>query len=643
MAFAVSGGSLRAVARPQKPSSYEINIAPDLTLAYAEIYRRQPEVRTVVDFLARNIAQLSLHTYRRQGENDRKRLRDHPLAVLLSKPNASTTAYRAMRALVADRGIYDMAFWLKTNNAQSGAPELLRLPPQRVTPDGDDWLEPQKFVVKGDRGKATYAAADVVYFRGYNPTNPLTGLSPMESLRRILSESYEASRMREQVLRNGARISGYITRPKDAGDWSDKARTRFRSGWQSQYAGHSATQAGGTPVLEDGMTFVPAASNAVELQYVEARMLTREEVAAAYHIPPPMVGILDKATFSNIEEQHKMLYQDTLGPWLEEIQQEVALQLLPDFEDTDGVYVEFNLQAKLEGSFEEQVASLSTSVGRPFMTPNEARGRVNLSSLGGDADSLATPLNVIVGGQASPRDSGSQNRNAAPRFATKADATWSIKSSDVDTAPHVRAASNVLTRFFARQRDAVLGKLGTKAAAKWWDEDRWNDELTTDLYRVAVSTATAIGEEQAQELGFSASDYDEDRTLAFLHAVAQSRAAAINATTKARLDAALEESDPDPAYVFDEAISARTDSGSTALVAALAGFAVMEAGKQLVGSRATKTWVVTSKNPRAEHAAMDGETVPIEDNFSNGAVWPGDPVLGADGVAGCMCALQIDY
>jgi hypothetical protein len=131
--------------------------------------------------------------------------------------------------------------------------------------------------------------------------------------------------------------------------------------------------------------------------------------------------------------------------------------------------------------------------------------------------------------------------------------------------------------------------------------------------------------------------------LRLLQAVSKSRATAINATTKDRLDAALESDEPDPAHVFDEAVSARTVSGSTALVAALAGFAVMEAGKQLVGSRATKTWVVTSGNPRAEHAAMDGETVPIEENFSNGATWPGDPVLGADGVAGCMCARQLNY
>ena len=39
------------------------------------------------------------------------------------------------------------------------------------------------------------------------------------------------------------------------------------------------------------------------------------------------------------------------------------------------------------------------------MTADEARARFNMPSLGGDAAQLVTPLNVLVGGQASPRDS----------------------------------------------------------------------------------------------------------------------------------------------------------------------------------------------------------------------------------------------
>ena len=42
------------------------------------------------------------------------------------------------------------------------------------------------------------------------------------------------------------------------------------------------------------------------------------------------------------------------------------------------------------------------------------------------------------------------------------------------------------------------------------------------------------------------------------------------------------------------------------------------------------------------HAAMDGETVALSENFSNGAAWPGDgSALGAEDLAGCNCELQI--
>jgi hypothetical protein len=80
MVFAVSEGRITAVEKPtyQAPTSLRIN--DDLTQDYAAIYRTQPAVRTVVDFLARNVGQLSLHTFKRVSETDRKRLRDHPVA-----------------------------------------------------------------------------------------------------------------------------------------------------------------------------------------------------------------------------------------------------------------------------------------------------------------------------------------------------------------------------------------------------------------------------------------------------------------------------------------------------------------------------------------------------------------------------------
>ena len=66
-----------------------------------------------------------------------------------------------------------------------------------------------------------------------------------------------------------------------------------------------------------------------------------------------------------------------------------------------GLYVEFNIQAKLNGSFEEQGAILQQSVGGPYLTRNEARARLNMPSVDG-GDDLIVPLNVTQNGDQNP-------------------------------------------------------------------------------------------------------------------------------------------------------------------------------------------------------------------------------------------------
>lgn len=398
MAFVATAGSVRSLSRQQISMPSRIQLSSSYAMEYGEIWKSQESVRTVVTFLARNIAQLGLHLYERVGDSDRQRLQDHPLAVLLRQPNPWTSRYRFINALIHDFAIYDNAYWLKINDG--GANSLVRIPPTRISPEGSDWLTPSSFKVTGTQGSRIYPRDQVVYFRGYGLESD-SGVSPLESLRRTLREEFAAGEMREQVMRNGARMSGYLERPNDAPKWSPEARSRFHKAWQAQYSGNGPG-AGGTPILEDGMTFKPVSQTAKDLQYIEARKLTREEVAAAYFVPPPMVGLLENATFSNITEQHKMLYQDTLGPWLTMISEEIELQLMGDFEpNPERFYVEFNLREKLTGSFEERADAIQKAVGGPTMTVNEARALDNRPPIDG-GDTLIVPLNVTQNGDQNP-------------------------------------------------------------------------------------------------------------------------------------------------------------------------------------------------------------------------------------------------
>jgi hypothetical protein len=99
-----------------------------------------------------------------------------------------------------------------------------------------------------------------------------------------------------------------------------------------------------------------------------------------------------------------------------------------------------------------------------------------------------------------------------------------------------------------------------------------------------------------------------------------------------------------PEGVFENAVENRTESAGAAIAAAVDGWSALEAVRQCAPDQdIRKRWVVTSSNPRPSHRAMDGQTVPVDDRFSNGMQWPGDWAGGPDEVCGCQCEIALVY
>ena len=425
---------------------------------YAAIFKSQPNVRIPVSFLARNVAQLGLPVFRRVSDTDRQRLPDHELATVLEHPNPATTRYRLIENLLHDFLIYDRAYWLKIRSTPLG---LVRLPPAQMSVIGG--LQPTSFVWTATNGAPRpFDPSEIVYFGGYNPDHPLDGLSPMETLRRILAEEAAAGEYRQALWGNAGRMEGVIQRPLAAPKWTPPQKQSWREQWQGAYAG-GGSRPGSVTVLEDGMEFKPISFSAKDAEFLAARKLTREECASAYHIPLPMVGILDHATYSNVREMRKMLYADCLGPTLEMIQAEIERQLLPDCRDSDRVYVEFNIAEKLKGSFEEQAQSIALAVGKPWMKVNEARALQNLPA---DDDPASDEIAAQQGGPATPATAGDEVVPFKPTPKPGAD-------------PGAVAA--VIQRTQTRVTARVAKLAGFVSAAFDVNADRWIAELAEDL------------------------------------------------------------------------------------------------------------------------------------------------------------------
>lgn len=622
------------------------------------LYETQANLQAVVSFLADSVAQLPLKVYRRNGENDRQRDRDSAAAKLLWKPNADQTSFELINAVMIELLLMGVAtLWVLPDPDSDSGYQLRNIPREWIY-DTDRVTNYAPDVLKLHTGTGSFISIprdEFVQFRMYSPGNPGGYQSPLMALRQTLTEQIQADRFRTTVWRSSGRFNAYITRPKDVAPWDDETKkkwlTAFRDGW-----GQDGSNSGKMPLLEDGMEIKPYQFNAKEAQYAETKQLSREDVAAAFHVNPSLIWHTSTQTYASAKDNARALYADCLGPTLQMLQQRINSFLLPMIGADPDTYVEFDLTEKLKGSFEERASILQASVGGPWLTRNEARADNNLPPIDG-GDDLIVPLNVVSGGQASPQDTHMDPQE--PMAVEENCGCVECKKIDVkkikeqqkefrikarSTAEEEEEMGEILKNFFRRQANSVLPKIGAKAD-EWWDETRWNAELTEDITPLITRIADAHGKETADAIGF---EYDTERTRKYLEALASGRAYAINVATQRKLEAAIEAEDDEemtPAHVFKLREDRDSITFGRSLAIGVAGWAATHEAPQQAADRGIektveKQWI-TGTNPRPEHAMMNGERVPIDAAFSNGCEWPGDENGDPDTTCGCNCSTEV--
>ena len=64
---------------------------------------------------------------------------------------------------------------------------------------------------------------------------------------------------------------------------------------------------------------------------------------------------------------------------------------------------------------------------------------------------------------------------------------------------------------------------------------------------------------------------------------------------------------------------------------------------QEMGVVMQKTWLATDDSrTRKSHREVDGETIPLNEEFSNQLMYPGDPMGAPEEVYNCRCTLTAD-
>lgn len=397
---------------------------------YSELYRKQSALRGVIDFLARNVAQIGLKLYLREEDASLPQPK-HPAQRALKHPSTGVSYSRFMRQVIGDLLLFDCAFIWKIRF--SDHIELVRIPIPSLVIKTGTFFAPTEFGIGTGWTQETVKEPDFMWIHGYSPVTNAAGISPAETLRQILAEEYAAGQDRQREWRNGAKLKGALERSVDMDDAGNAEIKRWHEEWKQNSTGDKGAY--GTPMLPPGVTMNWGKFDTSEqMQYLGTRKLAREEVAREYGVPLPVLGLMDTSNWST-DQYHQMLYQDTFGPIITFVQEEFEEQLLyADYEDVDSdFFYEFDINQKMKGSFLDQAAIGQKAVGGPWMTRNEFRTKYqNLPPIPG-GDDIVVPTNVLIGGgpQANPSDAQNQHGADMGRLPASANGHGAVDLADL--------------------------------------------------------------------------------------------------------------------------------------------------------------------------------------------------------------------
>src|SRR6185369_4970994 len=288
---------------------------PDRAMMYGAVF-------SCVHVLAESVGQLPLHLYQRRGR-EKVKAEDHPLYSLLhDAPNEYTTAQEWKEWSVACLALRGNAY-AQINRVRGSVRELLPFPVGAVMPKRNpDTLEITYEISLADGTSETLPAREVLHLKLF-PLDGLCGASPVRHARETVGLGIGAETYGASLFANGASPGGVLEHPKAL---SEDAYNRLKESWEARHQG--ADNANKVAILEEGMKYAKIGMDAKDAQFLETRKLQRSEVAGIWRVPPHLIGDLEHATFSNIEQQGLDFVVHGLMPYLVRIEQRIALQLL---------------------------------------------------------------------------------------------------------------------------------------------------------------------------------------------------------------------------------------------------------------------------------------------------------------------------
>lgn len=364
-----------------KPTNSGVNINADSALTHATVF-------ACIRVLAETFASLPVGFYRETSKGSERITTDGRDFLISKEPSDLLHSYdfrlTAMAHLCLDGNAYAV---IERNGSRRPVALHLCQNPGAVVIERDK-RNPSKLWYKLPEYKDPFPASDILHIKGLS-RDGIYGKSPISLFAENIGLGLATVQTQGSLWKNGTLISGYLKHP---GKLDPDQSARLRDTWKARHAGKD--NAGSTPVLENGLEFVPLTLKPADAMFLETARLSRQDICAIYRVAPHMVGDLERSTNNNIEHQSLEFARYTMLPYLKSWEAELDRKLLFDSEK-GRAFFRFIMEGLLRGDTKSRAEYYTRALGSVstpgWMSKNEVRALENLPSVE-DGDTIYSPL-----------------------------------------------------------------------------------------------------------------------------------------------------------------------------------------------------------------------------------------------------------
>lgn len=385
-----------------------LGITPDELNVRGNNALREATVYACVKILSEAVAKLPLKVYREGPQGIEKASGHYLYPLLKSRPNPYMTASDMFRAVEAQRNLRGNAYIV---------PEIIQSGPERGrirwlwpvdAKHVEIWIDNRGlfdarnrvwYIVRINGQEARLAPGEIVHLKGLT-LDGIVGVSPLQYLQWLVEAGAAGTKHIRDFFKQGLQVKGIV---HYTGDLNPEAEERFRKRFEQMATG--LKNAHRVALLPIGYQFQPLEISMTDAQFLETAQLTIRQIANAFGVKMHQLNDLSRATHTNIEEQQKEFYADTLQAILTQYEQELTYKLFTPTEIEQGYYVKFAVDSILRSDIKTRYEAYRVGIQGSFLKPNEVRAWEELPAAPGGDRLLMNKAMIPLGG-AAPEEGG---------------------------------------------------------------------------------------------------------------------------------------------------------------------------------------------------------------------------------------------